>query len=54
MVYNLWCRGITTWPYYFDSREDLDMFFLSGVSGLTTNLVQYIELSLIHISRPMC
>ena len=43
MVYNLWCRGITTWPYYFDSREDLDMFFLSGVSGLTTNLIQYIE-----------
>ncbi len=43
MVYNLWCRGITTWPYYFDNQEDFDAFFLSGVSGLTTNLVTYTE-----------
>ena len=39
IIYNLWCRGISSWTYYIDNGMDFREYFLSGVTGLFTNQV---------------
>ena len=36
-------RGITFWPWTVNSLSDLNTYFLYGLSGITTNYVQYIS-----------
>ena len=40
LCYNLWCRGVTTWPYYFDVPADFRRFFLNGIEGIFCNLAE--------------
>lgn len=36
-------RGITFWPWTVNSLSELNTYFLYGLSGITTNYVQYIS-----------